>query len=270
MLAWERWAWRTLEPYFDRLEPAGIGILCGRKSKGLEVLDFDDPGAWLRWQAVVDSALLATLPIVETPSGGRHVYYRTSTCCRLCVLAADEKGHPLVELKADGGMVTSVGSPLSVHESGKPYDLLQGNPLRIPVISTDQRQQFIDAAGLQNRYQSPPQARRAIKKRSSSARPGDWFNQNADWRQILEDAGWTLKTTRGSEDYWTKPNGNSKQIHATTGYKGLDILRVFTTDAAPFTAGESYNKFAAYTMLHHGGDFSKAARRIRDTHSLED
>jgi len=60
----------------------GIGIVAGKVSGNLEVIDFDDPAAFERWERLVAELggvdLLKMLVIVETPTGGFHVYYRCS------------------------------------------------------------------------------------------------------------------------------------------------------------------------------------------------
>src|SRR5262249_20080967 len=59
--------------------------------------------------------------------------------------------------------------------------------------------------------------------------------------------------------------GKDHGMSATTGMRSdcrKDLLYVFSPNAAPFTARKSYDKFAAYTLLRHGGDFRAAARQL--------
>ena len=273
-MTWTRWAWKTLAPYFDRHLPCGIGIVCGNLSDNLEVLDFDDLEAWLQWSSRVDAELLSTLPVIATPSNGRHLYYRCLRIGRKADLARDEVGHPLIELKGQGSMITAAGSPLPTHASGKPYILLQGDPRRPPVITPAQREALIDAARTLNRYESPQDShgrRPAPKKRPQSGRrsgrPGDKFNAETEWADIMEGAGWHIQCTRGDTTYWTKPFSRRGEVHATTNYKGLDLLKVFSSDAPPFDTDTTYTKFAAYAMLNHKGDFSAAARALSARHN---
>jgi P4 family phage/plasmid primase-like protien len=61
------------------------------------------------------------------------------------------------------------------------------------------------------------------------------------------------------------PGKDSGEHSATTGRKGVgseDRLYVFS-DATEFTQNEPYNKFAAYALLNHGGDFAAATRDLR-------
>jgi P4 family phage/plasmid primase-like protien len=106
----------------------------------------------------------------------------------------------------------------------------------------------------------PGSAPAPARERSESD-PGEDFNRRADWSSILEPAGWTRHNTVDGVDQWTRP-GKPSGISATTNAMGTDRLHVFSTNAAPFTGGESYHKFAAYTLLHHGGDYRAAAREL--------
>jgi hypothetical protein len=70
---------------------------------------------------------------------------------------------------------------------------------------------------------------------------------------------------RGSTWYWRRPGKDSGEHSASTGRKGLgseDRLYVFS-DATEFDPNTPYNKFAAYAVLNHGGDFAAATRDLR-------
>lgn len=89
-------------------------------------------------------------------------------------------------------------------------------------------------------------------------RAGDDFNARAAWADVLEPAGWRCVGAAGGRLEWRRPGKDDGQS-ATTGYckgdSGNDLLYVFSTNAAPFEAGSTYSKFAAYTLLNHGGDY---------------
>lgn len=104
----------------------GIGIVCGKVSGNLEVIDFDNIDAYISWgQAVeaVDPAPLSRLPRVKTPGGGRHVYVRRAVPPRgNRKLAQDEDRKVLVETRGEGGFVVAPGSPAACHPSGRLYE----------------------------------------------------------------------------------------------------------------------------------------------------
>lgn len=100
---------------------------------------------------------------------------------------------------------------------------------------------------------------------TNGERPGDRYNAETDWAEILEPAGWQLLATLGPVRRWQRPeNGMPKKpgCSATSGGGGHDVLYVFSSNAAPFDPNTSYTKFRAFSLLHHGGDDHAAARAL--------
>ena len=70
-----------IESRFQGSNPAGIGIICGEVSAGLETLDFDAEAetifpVWCELVEVETPGLIARLSIAKTPKPGYHVRYR--------------------------------------------------------------------------------------------------------------------------------------------------------------------------------------------------
>jgi hypothetical protein len=97
---------------------------------------------------------------------------------------------------------------------------------------------------------------------SEGDRPGDDFERRASWRDILTPHGWVCVGRSGKEEYWRRP-GKSEGSSATVNYADSGLLYVFSTNAAPFEDGKAYSKFAAYTCLNHGGDYTASSRALR-------
>jgi P4 family phage/plasmid primase-like protien len=115
---------------------------------------------------------------------------------------------------------------------------------------------------------SPPPASHAVTLTPagpagprSDSDPGEDLNRRGSWPQILQPAGWSLAYERDAVQFWTRP-GKTTGVSATVNALGTDRLYCFTTNGAPFLAGQSYNKHAAYTLLNHGGDFRTATREL--------
>ena len=187
------------------------------------------------------------------------------------VLARDKAGAVYIETRGQGNMVVACGSPLNVHwtegkPTGKPYRLLRGNPSRPPTITIAERQQLLSPARLLNQYEKPvktPLRASGKKEKVKGNRAGDRFNSISSWESILQPKGWTIAKEKGGIIYWTKPDGLTGDIHATTGYGG-DYFYCFSTNAPPFDANTPYNKFAVFTLLYHNGDFTKSAKDIHN------
>ena len=247
--------------WFDDRDDLGLAILA---SGGLEVLDFDEPDLFQPWAALVQEAapgVLAKLPSVHTPSGGRHVYYRCENFAGSMKLARDENGKTLIETRGDGAYVLAPPSPPQCHTANKPYELAEGPSLiHVPLITPRQRDALLDAARSFNRK---PERVESEPRRPAAGgmRPGDDFNSRATWEEVLSPAGWEIARQQGAVTYWRRPGGDAPGHSATTGYCD-DLLYCFTTNGEPFKAGIAYTKFTAYALLNHGGDYKAAANTL--------
>ncbi len=128
-----------LEKWFSR--PAGIGIIAGIISGGLEIIDFDAGDLFEPWRLSVQITV-AKLPIIETPSGGYHVFYRCQEISGNHKIACDptRQRQTLIETRGEGGYVVGAGSPPSAHSTNQPYVQISGPPLpNIPVIAKSER-----------------------------------------------------------------------------------------------------------------------------------
>lgn len=101
-------------------EPAGIGLVCGIVSGGVEVLDFDEPTLFGPIYDSLPADLRNQLSIYETPKGW-HVIYRCEEIYKAIRLARRPDKSTLIETRGEGSYIVAEGSPLSVHSSGIPY-----------------------------------------------------------------------------------------------------------------------------------------------------
>ena len=259
-----------LQRWFGGSRPAGIALVGGAVSGCLEQLDFDRDAEQILddWSELADSewpGLSDQLPVVRTPSGGYHVRYR---CPEVRIpgntkLAIDPAAPPddrvLIETRGEGGYALAPGCPLECHPSGQPYQLVRG-PDSIPTITAAQRECLIRCARSFTRAVIEPSRQVGL-----DLRPGDDFDRRGpDWADILEPRGWRcVHGSPSGERRWRRAGKDAPGWSATTGHcrgrDGADLLRVFSSNAAPFEDGKSYGKFRAYALLHHAGDLSAAA-----------
>jgi putative DNA primase/helicase len=262
------------DPFSD---PSGIGVICGVTSGNLELLDFDGDLLW-DWSDRVESEIGPGFreehPIVMTPSGGYHLYYRCPIIQGNQKLAFNEEGLIEIETRGQRGMAVLPGSPPSTHPCGKSYRLVFGSFEHIPIITPDRREVFLEMG---KSFDEQPAKRvndesihdlypEGFRSSGFADRPGDDFNARATWDEILEPKGWTLRQVSGGVCYWRRPGKYDSSSSATTGHckteSGLDLLHVFSTNAAPFESEQSYTKFHAYTLLFHNGNFHDAAESL--------
>lgn len=255
-----------LSKAYDTKHLTGVGILTGSPSRGLEVLDFDDRGAWPDFVALCkDSGLLPLLDRVrngyfEHSPNGCHLLW---TCDepegnqKLASKLVDGKQKALIETRGEGGYIIIAPTHGTVNPVGD-YVLQSGGLRSIVHLDVDEREALLGIARALCRL--PKTEREPIVGADAGGRPGDDFNEKATWEQILTPHGWSRLGTHGGITHWRRPGkdiGNS----ATTGHSGTDALFVFTT-STQFEPGRNYSKFSAYGILNHNGDFRAASSEL--------
>ncbi len=274
--AWK--AYQTRQPteteldlWFDTENPRGIGLIHGAVSGHSEALDFDQPGLYEQFADLCIQqglgVLLETLPLVQTPSGGRHLLYR----CQEPVggntkLAETPERKTLIETRGEGGYTVAPGSAASCHRAGTPYQFLRGDPGTLPTITACDRTALLNTARLLNEYADPAQIVAGPRSRSpdtvAGLRPGDDYNQRGDWLALLEQHGWQNFGTAGDKGLWRRPGKPGQGLSATSNYAGSGLFYVFSANAAPFEPQKAYSPFAIYALLEHSGDFAAAAKKL--------
>lgn len=251
----------------------GIGIVWGAVSGNGEVLDFDAPGLYDLFAAECRmhglDPMIARMPLIETPSGGRHLIYRCADLVgRNRKLAqrqmCDGAVETLIETRGEGGYTLAPGSPEACHPDRKPYRFLRGRPGDIPTISAEEREVILSIAGSFNEYVKSSQIVEGSRptRDDRGIRPGDEYNGRGDCHALLSRHGWTVVGTRGEATLWRRPGKTDAGISASTNYAGRGLFFVFSTNATPFEAERGYTPFAVYAVLESGGDFAAAAKAL--------
>jgi putative DNA primase/helicase len=256
----------------------GIAIIAGSVSDNLEIMDFDNADVFRRWEIVMrklNPQLLRKLVWVRSPRPGFHAYFRCETIGGNQKLAqqlqppgSETRYKTLIEIKGNGGYCVAPPSPSSVHASGKRYRFLTGRDFTmIESITPEERDLLFSTAREFDEVPPPKRTKRRMqtKQRYTGRRPGDQFNEQTSWQEILEPAGWECVSS-GDEERWRRPGKDHQGCSATTNYNGSDLLYVFSSNAEPFEPDMGYSKFAAFALLEHGGNFKAAARALRKKH----
>jgi D5 N terminal like len=220
---------------------------------------------------------VARLSITRTPKPGYHVRYR---CHEIDVpgitkLAIDLGTKVvLIEKRGEGGYALAPGCPAKCHHTGRLYVHHSGPPLeKVQAIGIELREVLIRCAMSFDRV-PPPEPLNPKKNRGPGLSPGDDFDQRGpDWPAILEPHGWQQVHERDGLRYWRRAGKDGPCWSATTGVcskAGRPLFCVFSTNAAPFPGPvggrncSTHGKFATYTLLNCGGDFSAAARELAE------
>ena len=257
----------------------GIGVITGAVSGNLEMLEMEgravNSGLLDEARELAHNSGLGELweiisnGYVEfTPSGGLHWLYRIADepvpgNTKLARRPGEnDTVSVLAETRGEGGFVVTAPSHGSTHPSGQPWVLLKGSPALIPMLSMEERNAIHDIFKALDRMpvkETLVQILNQNVQNSTSDKPGDQFNEKAQWQEIL--VGWKIVYSANGVTYWRRP-GKDIGISATTGRNDGDNLFVFTTSTS-FEAEKPYSKFAAFAHLNHGGDFSAAAKALR-------
>jgi putative DNA primase/helicase len=271
--------------------PPGLAVLCGAVSGGLEMLELEGravaEGLARRLVELSNAAGLGDLwravavdgYAERTPSGGVHLLYRLADASvggnmKLARRSATEaelaensldKIKTLAETRGEGGYTIVAPSHGTVHESLRPWSVIgESTPARIPVISAAEREALLSLVRSLDQMPLPAAlpVQRGAERAAGVTMPGDDWESQTDWADILVPAGWTLVHQIGRTRYWRRP-GKSTGVSGTTGKADdRDRLFVFSTSTV-FEAERPITKFGALAILEHGGDHSAAARALR-------
>lgn len=240
-----------------------IGVVCGKVSGGLEVIDFDTAGTagtpvwyttWIQTVKQVNPELYEKLCVASTPSGGRHVFYQ----CPDAVegnqkLASTDKGLVMIETRGNGGYVLVAPSTN--------YEWVLGDWLTIPVITPDERDLLFSVARA-----LAPAPKDVVKwentvRHTHEGRPGDRYNDETNVRDLLIEAGWVPNGKRnGPYEYWVRPGKDPrKSVSGAVITDGKPELFYCYTSSTVLKGGKCYSPFSLFVELKHNGNANKAA-----------
>ena len=233
----------------------GIGVLTGAAS-GLWVLDVDvaDDKTGDETLAELEDAygpLPATYEVV-TGTGGRHLYFAWPTDGTDVRNSASGRLGADLDVRGEGGFVVA---PPTIHPNGRPYEVEASSPDDLA-----EAPEWVLAL-----LAEPTPARPVVLDQGPVGdRPGDRWAAATSWADLLAPDGWTLSHTDASgEQHWVRPGKDPRQgTSATVGYKGSDVLKVFTSSHPQLAAECTYTKLGYLAATVHGGDHAAAARSL--------
>lgn len=235
----------------------GIGIVTGATS-GLWVLDVDVADGKTGDETLAElEAAYEPLPAtheVLTGSGGRHLYFAWPDGHEVRNSAGNRLG-PGLDVRGEGGQVLA---PPTIHPNGRPYVVEASAPDTI-AEAPGWLLALLDAGDDHHEH-----AQRTTALTPAGDRPGDLWAAQTTWDDLLAADGWTCDGPSGDGGTgWTRPGKDRRQgISATVGYKGSDVLKVFTSSHPHLRAEGTYTKLGYLASTRHGGDHAAAARAL--------
>lgn len=254
---------QLLNYFISNEDHDAICFLTGKISGNLEVIDFDLHGElYPKWAELVNKEnpdLLKQLVIESTQNNGIHVAYRCESeinetlklARRKIIINSKERIQTLIETRGEGGLILVAPS--------KGYNLIQGEYLKIPTITKEQRGFLLKCAFDLDEVGEVKEKKKEHKtdyqKDDYKISVIDDYNQRSDFSQLLTKHGWKYISKEGKNEKWTRPDKDLKTCSAT--FNGT-IFYVFSSNAFPFEMNQGYSKFKAYSILEHNGDYKIA------------
>lgn len=276
-----------LKWFRSRKPECGIGLMTGKLSGNLEMLEFEGRGmdvfaAWCSYMVTHHPDLFEKVYsngwVDISPSGGIHIYYRVD-CEQLPVSTelVNIDGKVLAETRGRKGLakVAPSGAHIGKHPPNA-YKCLEFCGFEnIPLITVEEQTILWKATGWTEpeRVESTPS--------SASKASGEGLVPSAakalkpiHWIQVLELAGWeTAEFLTTDSFYVIKPNATDDGgHHGTVNYEGNDRLIVHSTatklDSVDPNNGlhKTYDKFEVLVTYKFQGDKIKCAKWVLETY----
>jgi putative DNA primase/helicase len=245
-----------LQELFSKSRRSGISFICGKVSGNLELIDFDDRETYEAFTQAAAALGLDELVerveagyLEETPSGGIHWFTRCAQIAGNTKLARrpkrpeemkdpSDKVKVLIETRGESGQAVVAPSNGRVHPSGRPYRLLRGGAATIATITPEERAELWKLARSFDQMPKPAFPEPLVQATATAERPGDDFNERANWTEILQPHGWTPVYHQGDKTLWRRP-GTESHWSASTNYNDSDLFycklldRTYSSRAAP-------------------------------------
>lgn len=292
--------WEQEQAWFRHGHP-GIGLLMGAVAGGAEMAELEGRAVKEGLFAQFESLMLAD-PVtaelfhriteqgfmVRSPSGGYHMFMRPEGGANRSELLAarpakeheltakerqawEEHGiwppRVLAETRGEGSYVTAAGSHGGTHSTGEPWEVIHGTPSSTPTVTAEERDRIYEA--LRSLDQMPPPPPKPAPAPAREARqderlkPGEAFNLYGSWEDLLARNGWTWTGRDGNQDRWARPGSEKNGVCAVTGgNQGPGTMWVFCPNS-PLPQHQLLDRFGAFALLEHQGDFSAAAAALR-------
>jgi len=258
----------------------GLGIVTGAISGNLEVLEIEgravDSGIHKEAKEIAEASGLSELwskinngYVEKSAGGGIHWLYRVEGMelpgnTKLARRPGENGGvDVLAETRSSGGYIITAPSHGGTHPKGTAWEMVAGSASTIPIITADEREALHDLFKVFDQMPERAVIAEELKPRKDGVlTPGDDFNARTTWESLIKPLGWKIAYKQGEKTAWTRP-GKDYGVSATTNYQGTDKFRVFSTSTI-FEAERSYDKFGAYALIRHNGDFRAAASDLRN------
>lgn len=294
--------WQTSTDKHDLSNCEGVGLVCGKLSCGLEVIDVDEKYSldgklfekYKRLIHAIEPDLLNKVCVQKTGGGGFHLLYRCSKIegnqklanrpttddekkstyqetyeAELKKSTPDAKAKELAEkaMKADKVRVlleTRGEGGYIMCAPSKGYDFIFGDLQSIQVITPDERETLHNIARQFNEVFEEIIIPRSAqpKEFTKGLSPFEDYNKRGDVVTLLQSHGWKIVGNKGKKTVFLRPGQTSSASSGNFDHE-KNWFSVFTT-STEFKAETAYLPYAVFTRLECNLDFSEASRKLYD------
>jgi hypothetical protein len=279
-----------IDQHFTNAEK--IGVACGDVSGNLLCIDFDMHNEGENVHEVFElftntphvKHLIDTkqVAVYSTPSGGRHIIYRTPETERSKKLARYSHGAVMIETRGEGGYIACYPS--------QGYDHMAGcNIIEVGELDDEAHVFLMSLAVSFTEKELEPVVE---DKRNPDAKWGERWDINTPEGKynieegdsafkLLLDNGWQVNTLRPARQGITNLTRPGKSIEdgisATWGFQ-KNMFYVFTESSNDFpvperanqnVVGKGYNPFDILVRLEYGGDWKAAKDALREVYGMK-
>lgn len=268
------------EHLLDRLftNAVKIGVACGDVSDGFYCLDFDchdGENIKLIFERFCEDPYVSEViqtkqvGIYQSPSGGYHFYFKSDLTMKGTDLAHHKETNGVaIELRGNGQyMVTAPSDGYTRIAGCSLLDVERFGESETNYLLDLARSFHVGKAKTTSKDANEPE-RKWPDKWDVTTPKGKFNEENINnVPQWLEEAGWTLKHIRESDQvqYWQRP-GKAPDDRSNSATYGAQrgMFYVFSTDGniAPFQTGRGYSPFDVWTNTVHKGDWKAALNEI--------
>lgn len=293
--------WQNTTRKYDLSNCEAVGLVCGKLSGGVEVIDVDvkydlTGKLYENLKKLIhkaDPSLLEKLVVQKTKSGGFHFIYRCSVVAGNTNLARrattenekDDTYKENYEKELNNGKsekearskaekarendkfrvlveTRGIGGQIVCFPSPG-YELLHRDFYGIMEITPEEREVIHTASRSLNEYVEQYEAPKMRSTvRMKGLSPFDDYNQRGDVVGLLESHGWKVVNTRGKKTHLLRPGQTTAQTSGNFDHD-RNWFSVFST-STEFENEKAYLPYAVFAFLECNKDFTEAYKRLYD------
>lgn len=290
--------WQTSSEKHDLKNCVGVGLVCGKLSGGVEVIDVDekydlDKKLFERYKKLIHSAdetLLAKLVVQKTKGGGYHLIYRCSVIAGNLKLAnrpttKEEKEFTYkktyeteLEKSVEDKKAKEIAEKASMNDKVRVlletrgeggyimcfpspgYEIIFKDFYGISEITPEQREILHGIAMQFNTYVEEVYIPKHKTEKTIGKSTFDDYNERADVISLLQSHGWKAVSQKGKKTLMLRPGQTTSQTSGNFDHE-RNWFSVFTT-STEFEPMKAYLPYAVFATLECNKDFSAAAKKL--------